>query len=104
MISTPFFSIAIPFYYRDENSITQLYRCINSINILTLTYLIKFTYFYYYIQFYSPQNIYFIGGISQKLNIINEYFKYKYPNINIKQSKNKQADTHLGMVNIIKTL
>jgi len=32
VISTPFFSIAIPFYYRDENSITQLYRCINSIN------------------------------------------------------------------------
>ena len=32
MISTPFFSIAIPFYYRDENSINQLYRCINSIS------------------------------------------------------------------------
>ncbi|KGF93050.1 Glycosyltransferase involved in cell wall bioproteinsis-like [Prochlorococcus marinus str. MIT 9116] len=31
MISKPFFSIAIPFYYRDENSINQLYRCINSV-------------------------------------------------------------------------
>ncbi len=31
MISKPFFSIAIPFYYRDENSIDQLYRCVNSI-------------------------------------------------------------------------
>ena len=31
MISKPFFSIAIPFYYRDENSINQLYRCVNSI-------------------------------------------------------------------------
>lgn len=26
-----FFSIAIPFYFRDENSLNQLYRCINSI-------------------------------------------------------------------------
>jgi len=31
VISKPFFSIAIPFYYRDENSINQLYRCINSV-------------------------------------------------------------------------
>ena len=31
MISKPFFSIAIPFYYRDENSLNQLYRCVNSI-------------------------------------------------------------------------
>ena len=67
MISTPFFSIAIPFYYRDENSINQLYRCISSINNQT---------FKSYEVIISTQNIFnrlkndpFF--INKKINIIN---------------------------------
>lgn len=84
-----------------KNILEENFNYKNLLSSILKSYLEQYE---HYIQFYSPQNIYFIGGISQKLNIINEYFKYKYPNINIKQSKNKQADTHLGMVNIIKTL
>ena len=67
MILTPFFSIAIPFYYRDENSLNQLYRCINSINSQT---------FKNYEVIISTQNIFnrlkddpFFNN--KKINIIN---------------------------------
>ena len=66
MIKKPFFSIAIPFYYRDENSLRQLYRCVDSIKKQT---------FQSYEIIVSTQNVYKRlrndSILNQKVNLYN---------------------------------